>query len=601
MKGLLPILVNNAGFYLARLRRASPTELFCRLGHARTRRRVGRLTRRGRLPCALPPMERSLGASLEVPEFFGEVDGDVAGRILSGFRFTLGADPADVGILEREACRLYLPPIRNAGGGADVRAVWEPARLQHLTLLLASLRQSPRAPRAGAIATFVREELLSWLTGNPFPLGLHYVSAMECGLRVPVFLYALKVLDGLDDSAREALLGAMYLHAWWIANNLSLHSSLGNHTVCEALGLVFAGAVFRGSPAGGKWLAKGISLLERELDHQILPDGGPVEQSFSYHRFVLDLYWLAADFLERNGLRRCDDFRERLVKGEHFLAAFRDGSGNLPAIGDSDDGHALAPGLSPRRSAPELPERNVTSFRESGYTVVRWSGDSLLTFDHGPLGMAPLYNHGHADALSITLSVGGIPFLVDPGTYRYNGVPAYRRYFKGTRAHSTVTIDGRDQAEQLTGFVWGSPFHGRLEQVEETSAGLQVEASHDGYLRLGQPVRHIRSISFPSDGTCIITDRFSGRGEHEFELNFHLHPEVTVAPRGGGWLAERNGRRLGIELEGGNFRLRSGEEAPPLGWFSQAYNRKVPAPALQASRFGEAGMVSYVTRITIER
>ena len=31
---------------------------------------------------------------------------------------------------------------------------------------------------------------------------------------------------------------------------------------------------------------------------QILDDGGPAEQSFSYHRFVLDLYWLAIGILD---------------------------------------------------------------------------------------------------------------------------------------------------------------------------------------------------------------------------------------------------------------------------------------------------------------
>ena len=71
------------------------------------------------------------------------------------------------------------------------------------------------------------------------------------------------------------------------------------------------------------------------------------------------------------------------------------------------------------------------SFPEAGYAVIR-TPEILFTFDYGPLGMAPLYNHGHADALSITLSVNGDLLIVDPGTYAYNGVPEFRRYFKGT-------------------------------------------------------------------------------------------------------------------------------------------------------------------------
>ena len=98
----------------------------------------------------------------------------------------------------------------------------------------------------------------------------------------------------------------------------------------------------------------------------------------------------------------------------------------MPSIGDSDDGHAIAPGAAPcggRRKSPAAP---VATFPESGYTVVRGPDELVLTFDHGPLGMPPLYNHGHADALSITLSLNGKPILVDPGTYRYNGVPEWR-------------------------------------------------------------------------------------------------------------------------------------------------------------------------------
>ena len=98
-----------------------------------------------------------------------------------------------------------------------------------------------------------------------------------------------------------------------------------------------------------------------------------------------------------------------------------------------------------------------------------------------PLGMAPFYNHGHADALSITLSKNGKPFIVDPGTYRYNGVPRWRRYFKGTRAHNTVTIDDQDQAIQETSFIWSHPYEARLTAYQEENGDIFYHAVHDGY------------------------------------------------------------------------------------------------------------------------
>jgi hypothetical protein len=482
------------------------------------------------------------------------------------------------------------------GGGVDIRAVWEPARLQHVTILIAWLRQHPDSPE---VKEFARREIMRWLAENPFLYGPHYLSAMECGLRLPVLFYALKSLDNLNNSDAEAILRSVFLQAWWIENNLSLYSSLGNHTVCEALGLIFAGSMFRGSPAGRRWLATGMALLEQELPHQVLPDGGPVEQAFGYHRFVLDIYWLAVDFLESNNLRVCDDFKARLMCGESFLSSFSTTDAGLPAIGDYDDGQALAPGLAPQRFTSSEQQQPARTFSSSGYTVIRGSSHALLTFDHGPLGMAPLYNHGHADALSVTLSLAGIPLLVDSGTFRYNGVPALRRYFKGTRAHNTVLVDRLDQATQLTGFVWGEPFSGRLERMEETASGLLVEASHDGYARLEHPLRHVRSVFAAPDGSWVITDRFVGNGRHAFELNFHFHPEVTLTKQEHGWLAESHGRAVRFELAGGEFNLAHGQVEPALGWFSPAYNRRDPAPVLQALRSGGAGGTGFETRMTL--
>jgi hypothetical protein len=202
--------------------------------------------------------------------------------------------------------------------------------------------------------------------------------------------------------------------------------SLGNHTVCECIGLVFGGAVFRETEEGKKWLSRGCGLLEKELSHQILDDGGPAEQSLNYHRFVLDLYWMAFGLLEKNRLYDCSNWKTRLILGERFLDKMKYSKRLMPGIGDSDDGHAVAPGIRPRRplmAKKDSPGHNLESiaFPESGYTVISKGKELFLTFDHGPLGMAPLYGHGHADALSITLYHNEQPFLIDPGTFQYNG------------------------------------------------------------------------------------------------------------------------------------------------------------------------------------
>ena len=242
------------------------------------------------------------------------------------------------------------------------------------------------------------------------------------------------------------------------------------------------------------------------------------------------------------------------------------------------------------------------NFPEAGYTVIR-TPEILFTFDHGPLGMAPLYNHGHADALSITLSVNGDLLIVDPGTYAYNGVPEFRRYFKGTRAHNTVTIDKEDQALQETEFIWRHPYMARLSGVSELNEGLRLEGTHNGYERLKDPVTHIRKILFSDGELFLIQDNFRGNGLHEFELNYHLHPDtMTEEQTDGWWLIAHKRTRLYLRLlDGSCFNYFEGQDNPVFGWYSPSYGVRLKSGVLSHNKRGYSNDVSFVTAICINR
>jgi len=579
-------------FFIARLRSASFPEIVYRLRLAAivcmTRFRV----KRGIPVVRTPEGDSALLRLLKVPRIFATPD------VNTSLRFP-NADFGQISAVEDRLIQKFCCDIPINSADYDIRALWEPARLQQFMPLLVRMAMKQPGDDPDQYSLLVRDGLMAWLRRNPFLLGPHYLSAMECGLRIPVFFYALKVLDALSREERSELFSALYSHAWWIEKRLSLYSSLGNHTVCEAVGLLFAGALFRNTFTGKRWLDRSIALLDQEVEHQILSDGGPAEQSFAYHRFVLDLYWLAVDFLESNNIHSCSTITARLMTGELFLAACTDESGRMPAIGDSDDGHAIAPGFAPQRIEAADRRDRCRIFPTSGYSAVRFGNGIHLLFDHGPLGMSPLYNHGHADALSITLSIGGVPVLVDPGTYRYNGAPDFRRYFKGTRAHNTITVDRQDQAVQETGFIWSRPYAATLVRHGMTATGIFLEGTHDGYLRLEGAVRHFRRVECNDDGRVEITDHFLGSGQHTFELNFHLHPDAMVLEQERLWMVERDGRSIRIELKHGGFQLRRGEENPPLGWFSPGYDEKAPSPVLQAVRSGAPTEVRFETLITV--
>ncbi|OPY13633.1 MAG: Heparin-sulfate lyase precursor [Syntrophus sp. PtaB.Bin138] len=339
----------NLKAYIARFRHASAPELAYRAGLALRIRKLRATVSAGRRFVEIPALDAAEIRGMQLPAFILDTDESAIGEILGGRVFTLGEEQQAVERFERETKDKYFADVRSGPTSPDIRTVWEPARLQHITTLLLYARANPGLDGFDAVRDFARKGLLEWLRKHPFLKGPHYMSPMECGLRIPVFFYALRLLDNLTPEERQEILEALYLHAWWVSRNLSLHSSLGNHTICECVGLVFAGGVFKSAPEGRSWLSKSIELLRQEINHQILDDGGPAEQSLGYHRFVLDLYRLAVGFLERNALWDCRELKPRLELGEAFLATFRDDAGNAPDIGDCDGGHAVAPGIRPER------------------------------------------------------------------------------------------------------------------------------------------------------------------------------------------------------------------------------------------------------------
>jgi hypothetical protein len=83
------------------------------------------------------------------------------------------------------------------------------------------------------------------------------------------------------------------------------------------------------------------------------------------------------------------------------------------------------------------------------------AGDVQVFFDAGTFG-AGRGGHSHSDTLSIVARRGPEEILIDAGTYTYVGDPEWRNRFRGSAAHNTIRVDGRDQAETAGPFGWRS-------------------------------------------------------------------------------------------------------------------------------------------------
>lgn len=377
-----------------------------------------------------------------------------------------------------------------------------------------------------------------------------------------------------DEELAKSLDADLVRHARYLRANVEFDVG-GNHLIKNLKGLVGL-AVFLQDEKLLRFA--GRNLME-QVDQQILTDGGHFELSPGYHAQVL------GDIIDVQGLLKhsgsLSGLAERLEAAAAsmrlWLSALVQPDGSIPMLNDSMSvsiERRTALGVCDASRAP------VTVLEASGYVVVRPSLDVCLVMDVGDPCPPELPAHAQADALSITLQVGGRPVLVDTGTSVY-GAGARRQYERSTRAHNTVEIDGKDQTEVWGAFRAGRRHRGTLCAVERSVDGVEVTASHDGYRFLrGRPVHH-RTVRV-SVGKVRVEDVIAGRGSHTMRQFWHL-------AEGSGFQVDR-----GVAFSGqAQLAIDASDQAVldwvapgshDLGSVARGHNERIDAPCLVAKQ-----------------
>ncbi len=472
---------------------------------------------------------------------------------------------------------------RPGNSNGDVRIAWEPSRLQQL-IALSLVSQHPKFNASDAAVDLIEAQLRDWLESNKYLSGIHYISSMECALRIISVCYSLDIARNYVKSNSlvwNDLLNIVESHASLIEKRLSLYSSSGNHTIAEAVGLLYAGINFPEFKRADVWKRKALTLLRHEADRQILRDGGSIEQSFWYLLFVCDLYGLADKLLQH--VQETDQkISSAFKRASEFLSAFANCPDRIPDIGDSDNGYALSKFL---RISFNGDQKKIVSrtYENSGYTLCNPIGNIKLILDHGQLGMAPLFGHGHADCLSLLMFSGQREIITDCGTYGYAVSPEWRKFFRGTAAHNTVSVDGYDQADHINSFMWKDAYQANLLFSEEIDNGLYLLACHNGYESLG--VTHWRGIFVDSENGCFVWDRLVGTGNHNLMLRWHV---ADVISRDGNSFSIDVEQKIDLTIDNAHeIIVHRGNLNPIMGWKSNGYGEKIPVSTVEAEYYGE--------------
>ena len=219
----------------------------------------------------------------------------------------------------------------------DVRIIWELNRLQHF-FTLARIAQLDPGARSQSIA-MVTDQLRSWRAANPPGVGVNGLSPLELALRIVSLLHTHDAIrQWVSTGFSQDVLAVVVEHAYRIERNLSLFSSSGNHTIGEAVGLLYAGSVLREHSQADNWRRTARELLSTESAVQIRHDGGNQEQSTWYLLATLDLMGLAKRLLAFRSEDPIHTLDEALLRGQQFLATLGTSPRDLPRIGDADDG-----------------------------------------------------------------------------------------------------------------------------------------------------------------------------------------------------------------------------------------------------------------------
>jgi hypothetical protein len=514
----------------------------------------------------------------------------------------------------------------------DIKYLWEPNRHLHLV----TLAQAYRLTSDGRYLDGIRCQLESWFEQCPYLMGPNWTSSLELAIRLINWSLTWQIVGGSSSDLftdakgmrfRDRWLRSIYQHMHFIDGHHSRFSSANNHLIGELAGLFIGSMTWPFWPQVTRWRKSAQQELEYEALTQTGPDGVNREQAISYQQFVLDFLLIAGLAGRANDCKFSAVYWGRIEAMMEFIASVMDVNGNIPMIGDADDGYVVR--LSQSRdfcpyssmlatgtvlysrgdfkgkarkfddkthwllgaggkdkyaaivaSKGSLPIHRV--FPDGGYYILGCNFETeqevRLLADAGPLGYLSLAAHGHADALSIWLSVGGREFLIDPGTYAYHTESEWRNYFRGTSAHNTVTVDGQDQSVGGGNFMWVRHATAKCTLWETNDDSDRFIGRHEGYRRLADPVTHEREVVLRKSAHSIaISDVLRCVKLHLIERSWHFSERCRVSVCDNGIIdAENDGVKIRI-IPGeklAEVRTLRGSTRPYVGWVSRSYDYK---------------------------
>jgi len=269
-----------------------------------------------------------------------------------------------------------------------------------------------------------------------------------------------------------------------------------NHLLADYFAGWFIGKMFPEFVPRGGVARQYEDLWLNELNKQTCSDGWSFEHCTHYHEFACDMALIYLLLSRANHWPIAKNVENRINAMLRVQSELGGESGSAIQLGDATEenflplgvheGHGPAlyreayrslfdPSLAP--ADPEQPaveaawwllgelaqypassssskDSSLHKFDDAGLVFLadKDKGLDVLFRTGPPAGASISAGHIHSDWLGIYVRCGGIPFVVDSGTYSYRaspekwppGEPRWRHYFRGPEAHNVAVVRGVD-------------------------------------------------------------------------------------------------------------------------------------------------------------
>tara|TARA_Y100001968_G_C19452894_1_gene770024 strand:- start:4726 stop:6570 length:1845 start_codon:yes stop_codon:yes gene_type:complete len=272
-------------------------------------------------------------------------------------------------------------------------------------------------------------------------------------LRIRNWIWAFRFIPILVSKKR---LEVLWIQISWLNCHKESHLG-GNHYLENLMTLVFASLQFN-SIESNKIYYQSLSILEKELDQQILNDGGHEERSASYHLMILERLIETAALIQIVKNNRPAILVEKINIMTKWAIKIRQNGNKYPRFNDSIFNKSLdidniiifsqcylkqiRPKVKLHRIHSLLISElltnkclsldndqvtnisikdnlRLTDLSETGWTLFRPNNKWDIAFKTGVSCPNYLPGHGHSDLLTFDISLEGNNILTETGTSKY--------------------------------------------------------------------------------------------------------------------------------------------------------------------------------------